>query len=62
MDCPVAPADATGAPAPHEDVFVGYGRCKDHVGALAARLLVPLGDDRSDIEAYSVLCVFGAWP
>ena len=45
---------------PHEDVFVGYGRYrKDHVGALAARLLVPLGDDRSDIEAYSVLCVFG---
>jgi hypothetical protein len=45
---------------PHEDVFVGYGRYrKDHVGVLAARLLVPLGEDRSDVEAYSVLCVFG---
>jgi hypothetical protein len=45
---------------PHEDVFVGYGRYrKDHVGVLAARLLVPLGDDRSDVEAYSVLCVLG---
>jgi hypothetical protein len=45
---------------PHEDVFVGYGRYrKDHVGVLAARLVVPLGEDRSEIEAYSVLCVFG---
>jgi hypothetical protein len=45
---------------PHEDVFVGYGRYRrDHVGVLAARLLVPLGEDRSDVEAYSVLCIFG---
>jgi hypothetical protein len=45
---------------PHEDVFVGYGRYRrDHVGVLAARLLVPLGEDRGDVEAYSVLCVFG---
>jgi hypothetical protein len=45
---------------PHEDVFVGYGRYrKDHVGVLAARLLVPLGDERREVEAYSVLCVFG---
>jgi hypothetical protein len=45
---------------PHEDVFVGYGRYrKDHVGVLAARLLVPLGEDRADVEAYSVLCVLG---
>jgi hypothetical protein len=45
---------------PHEDVFVGYGRYRrDHVGVLAARLLVPIGEDRSDVEAYSVLCVFG---
>jgi hypothetical protein len=45
---------------PHEDVFVGYGRYRrDHLGVLAARLLVPLGEDRSDVEAYSVLCVFG---
>ena len=45
---------------PHEDVFVGYGRYrKDHVGVLAARLLVPLGETREDIEAYSVLCIFG---
>jgi hypothetical protein len=45
---------------PHEDVFVGYGRYRrDHVGVLAARLLVPLGEDREDVEAYSVLCVFG---
>ena len=45
---------------PHEDVFVGYGRYrKDHVGVLAARLLLPLGENREDIEAYSVLCIFG---
>jgi hypothetical protein len=45
---------------PHDDVFVGYGRYrKDHIGVLAARLLVPLGADREEVEAYSVLCVFG---
>jgi hypothetical protein len=45
---------------PHDDVFVGYGRYrKDHVGVLAARLVVPLAEDRGDVEAYSVLCVFG---
>jgi hypothetical protein len=45
---------------PHEDVFVGYGRYRrDHVGVLAARLLVPLGEDRQDVEAYSVVFVLG---
>jgi hypothetical protein len=46
--------------APHDDVFVGYGRYrKDHVGVLAARLLVPLGENREEVEAYSVLCILG---
>lgn len=45
---------------PHDDVFVGLGRYrKDHIGVLAARLLVPLGEAGEDVEAYSVLVVLG---
>ena len=55
----MAPRRPSAAGQPHEDVFVGYGRYrKDHVGVLAARLLVPSARPQ-DIEAYSVLCVFG---
>jgi hypothetical protein len=47
---------------PHPDVYVGYGRYgANHVGVLAARLFVRLGEDgdAGDVEAYSVLAVFG---
>lgn len=46
---------------PHADVYVGYGRYRAaHIGALAARLVVNLGeDDGRSTEAYSVLAVFG---
>jgi hypothetical protein len=48
---------------PHARVYVGYGRYRArHVGVLAARLLVRLGEedpDDSDVEAYSVLAVLG---
>ena len=43
----------------HPDVYVGYGRYRaNHVGVLAARLLVRLAED-GNVEAYSVLAVFG---
>ena len=47
---------------PHPDVYVGYGRYRaNHVGVLAARLFVGLGEDgdSGDVEAYSVLAIFG---
>jgi hypothetical protein len=47
---------------PHPDVYVGFGRYgANHIGVLAARLSVRLGDDgdAGDVEAYSVLAVFG---
>jgi hypothetical protein len=47
---------------PHENVFVGLGRFRaSEVGVLAGRLVVPLGaeEQRRDVEAYSVLAVFG---
>jgi hypothetical protein len=49
---------------PHANVFVGYGRYRaNHIGVIAARLLVSLGDKGAeaepDVEAYSVLAVFG---
>lgn len=43
---------------PHEHVFVGIGRYRgSDIGVLAGRLAVPFGD--AEVEAYSVLCVFG---
>jgi hypothetical protein len=43
---------------PHEHVFVGIGRYRgSDIGVLAGRLSVPFGD--AEVEAYSVLCVFG---
>lgn len=46
---------------PHRNVFVGYGRYRgNHIGVLAGRLLTRLGDgETGDVEAYSVLAVFG---
>jgi hypothetical protein len=47
---------------PHENVFVGFGRYRaSNIGVLAGRLLLPLDADkrRRDVEAYSVLAVFG---
>ncbi len=46
---------------PHSNVYVGYGRYRaPHIGALAARLVVNLGEaDGRNTEAYSVLAVFG---
>jgi hypothetical protein len=47
---------------PQANVFVGYGRYRaPQIGVLAGRLLVPLGEDgaKHDVEAYSVLAVFG---
>ncbi|MCC6222563.1 MAG: hypothetical protein IT201_03620 [Thermoleophilia bacterium] len=44
---------------PHPDVYVGLGRYRaNHVGVLAARLELPLGEERPT-EAYSVLAVLG---
>jgi hypothetical protein len=43
---------------PHEHVFVGIGRYRGNdIGVLAGRLAVPFGE--AEVEAYSVLCVFG---
>jgi hypothetical protein len=43
---------------PHEQVFVGIGRYRgSDIGVLAGRLSVPFGE--VEVEAYSVLCVFG---
>lgn len=43
---------------PHEHVFVGIGRYRGNdIGVLAGRLAVPFGE--TEVEAYSVLCVFG---
>lgn len=46
---------------PHQNVFVGYGRYRaNHIGVLAGRLLTRLGEgEAGDVEAYSVLAVFG---
>jgi hypothetical protein len=47
---------------PHPNVFAGFGRYRaNHIGVLAARLVVPLGEEEAtrDVEAYSVLAVFG---
>ena len=47
---------------PHTNVFVGFGRYRaNHIAVLAARLIVPLGQEEAtrDVEAYSVLSVFG---
>lgn len=45
---------------PHPHVFAGYGRYRqNHIGVLAARLLVPLEQDGAAVEGYSVLAVFG---
>lgn len=43
---------------PHAHVFVGIGRFRgSDIGVLAGRLAVPFG--AAEVEAYSVLCVFG---
>jgi hypothetical protein len=43
---------------PHGHVFVGIGRYRGNdIGVLAGRLAVPFGE--AEVEAYSVLCVFG---
>jgi hypothetical protein len=43
---------------PHPNVFVGIGRYRGaDIGVLAGRLAVPFGE--TEVEAYSVLCVFG---
>lgn len=43
---------------PHAHVFVGIGRYRGNdIGVLAGRLAVPFGT--AEVEAYSVLCVFG---
>lgn len=43
---------------PHANVFVGVGRYRGNdIGVLAGRLAVPFGE--AEVEAYSVLCVFG---
>ncbi len=47
---------------PHENVFVGIGRYRGNdIGILAGRLVVPIGETESEreVEAYSVLGVFG---
>jgi hypothetical protein len=46
---------------PHQNVFVGFGRYRaNHIGVLAGRLLARLGEgEAGDVEAYSVLAVFG---
>jgi hypothetical protein len=44
--------------APHPHVFVGIGRYRgSDIGVLAGRLAVPFGT--AEVEAYTVLCVFG---
>lgn len=46
---------------PHQNTFVGLGRFRgSDIGVLSGRLIVSLGEGASaDVEAYSVLAVFG---